>query len=94
MNSRTQKRIFNTESSGQHQFLYSAQAVDLIKSNDIQDLAEDTIIRNLNGDIDKAKTDVEVGIADIPNKIFIKYSYNGNTVNVLLIETISDITNP
>lgn len=94
LNVGTQGRILNTGSIEQYQFLYSAQAVDFIKSNDIQDLAEDSIIRNLNGAIGMANTDNEIGIADIPNKIYIKYSYNGSTVNVLLIEAISNSTNP
>ena len=94
LNPGTQEPLLSTGSSGQYQFLYSAQAVNLIKSNDIQDLAENIIIGNLNGDNGKAKPDDEIGIADIPNKIFIKYSYNGSTVNVLLIEEISNPSNP
>lgn len=94
LNPGTQDPLLNAGYSGQYQFLYSAQAVNFIKSNDIQSLAEDIIIGDLNGDNRKAKPDNEFGIADIPNKIFIKYSYNGSTVNVLLIEAISNSTNP
>lgn len=90
----TQERNIDKVSNGQYQFLYSTKAVGFIKSSDIQDLVEETIIRDIHRDVDKIKSASETGIADVPNKIFIKYSYNDDTINVLLIETISNSINP
>ena len=89
-----QERNIGKVSNEEYQFLYSAKAVDFIKSSDIQDVVEETIIRDIYRDIDKIKSASEIGIADVPNKIFIKYSYNDDTINVLLIETISNSINP
>jgi hypothetical protein len=89
-----QERNIGKVSNEEYQFLYSAKAVDSIKSSDIQDVVEETIIRDIYRDIDKIKSASEIGIADVPNKIFIKYSYNDDTINVLLIETISNSINP
>ncbi|NCD10372.1 MAG: hypothetical protein EOL98_13345 [Negativicutes bacterium] len=94
LNPGSQEPLHNIGSRGQYQFLYSAQAVNFIKSNDIQNLAENLVLDNLNGNNGKAKPDNEIGIADITNRIFIKYSYSGSTVSVLLIEAISSSINP
>jgi hypothetical protein len=93
-NAEKQSQILLNDSNGQYEFFYSAGAVDFMKSNDIQGVVQDTIISNLNSNKDKPHPDTEIGIADLSDGIFIQYSFADNTVNVLLIEPISNSINP
>lgn len=93
-NAEKQGQILLNDSNGQYEFFYSAGAGDFMKSNDIQGVVQDTIISNLNSNKDKTNPDTEIGIADLSSEIFIQYSFAGNTVNVLLIEPISNSINP
>lgn len=93
-NTDTQGHTLFNGSNGQYEFLYSEAAVDSIKSNDIQDVVQETIISNLNINKSKTTLNTKIGIADYSNKIFIQYSYTNSKVNVLLIEPISNSINP
>lgn len=93
-NTETQGHTLFNSSYRQYEFFYSAAAVDFIKSNDIQDVVQNTIISNLNINKDKITPSTEIGIADYSNKIYIQYSYTYSKVNVLLIEPISNYINP
>lgn len=87
----SQTRIVNMGGVVRHyQFMYSDKAVNSMKVSNSQDIIEDIVINNLKENRNTSQSNIDFGIADINNKVFIKYRYTNNMVYIMLVESISN----
>lgn len=77
----------NTGGAKQYHFVFSSPAVAYLRTNNVQSIVENAIIRAIENQKTVEKSDKTIGIIESNDGLFIKFSISEDTITILLIES-------